>query len=85
MVRVGGMWGILVPKRLLALAALPDLVQIRAEPGRIEIGAARRPRAGWADAARKMRARGDDVFLDAPPPARIKRVTSKAMHRHVRL
>ena len=34
------------------------------------IGAVRRPRAGWVEAAQCMVARGDDGLLDAPTPTR---------------
>ena len=65
-VRVGNSRGIRLPKPLLDEAGLPDEVEIHAEPGRIIIESAVRPRAGWADAAREMAGRGEDVLLDAP-------------------
>ena len=64
-VRIGNSRGIRVPKLLLDQADLPDEVQLRAEPGRLVVSAAKRPRSGWAVAARAMRERGDDVLLDA--------------------
>ena len=67
-VRVGNSRGIRLPKPLLDQAGLPDEVEIHAEPGRIVIVSASRPRAGWADAARGMADRGDDELLDAPTP-----------------
>jgi antitoxin MazE len=63
-VRIGNSRGIRVPKLLLDQAALPDDVELRAEPGRIVVSAASRPRAGWAAKARAMHERGDDVLLD---------------------
>ena len=63
-VRIGNSRGIRVPKLLLDQAALPDEVELRAEPGRIVVSAASRPRAGWAGKARAMHGRGDDVLLD---------------------
>ena len=69
-VRIGNSRGIRVPKLLLDRADLPDDVELRAEPGRLVVSAARRPRAGWADAARTMRERGDDGLLDAPTSTR---------------
>jgi antitoxin MazE len=63
-VRIGNSRGIRVPKLLLDRAALPDEVELRAEPGRIVISAAPRPRAGWAVKARTMHERGDDALLD---------------------
>lgn len=63
-VRIGNSQGIRVPRALLEQADLPEEVELQAQPGRLIVRAARRPRAGWADAARVMRDRGDDVLLD---------------------
>ena len=63
-VRIGNSRGIRVPKVLLDQADLPDEVEIRAEHGRLIVRAARGPRAGWAEAAKTMRARNEDVLLD---------------------
>ena len=63
-VRIGNSRGIRVPKLLLDQAALPDEVELRAEPGRIVVSAASRPRTGWAAKARAMHDRGDDVLLE---------------------
>jgi antitoxin MazE len=64
-VRIGNSRGIRVPKLLLEQAALPDEVELRAEPGRIVVSAAFRPRAGWAVKARTLHERRDDELLDA--------------------
>jgi antitoxin MazE len=64
-VRIGNSRGIRVPKILLDQADLPEEVELRAEPGRLVVSAAARPRAGWAAKARTMHQRGDDVPLDA--------------------
>ena len=64
-VQIGNSKGIRVPKVVLEHAQLPDEVELQAENGRLIVRAARRPRAGWADAAKAMRARGDDRLLDA--------------------
>lgn len=63
-VRIGNSRGIRVPRLLLDQAALPDEVELRAEPGRLIVSAASRAREGWAAAARTMRERGDDELLD---------------------
>jgi len=65
-VRIGNSRGIRVPKVLLEQAQLPEEVELYAEPGCLVVRAARRPRAGWAEAARAMRERGHDQPLDAP-------------------
>jgi antitoxin MazE len=51
---------------LLEHAQLPDEVELQAEQGRLIVRAARGARAGWAEAAKQMRARGEDQLLDAP-------------------
>jgi antitoxin MazE len=69
-VRVGNSRGIRLPKPLLELAGLREEVEIHAEPGRIVIESAARPRSGWADAARRMATEGDDGLLDQPTRTR---------------
>jgi len=64
-VRIGNSRGIRVPKLLLDQADLPDEVELRAEPGRLVVRAAARPRAGWAAKARAIHEDGDDRLLDA--------------------
>jgi len=67
-VRIGNSRGIRVPKVLLDEAGLPEEVELRAEPGRLVVSAAARPRAGWAAKARAMHQRGDDLLLDPGTP-----------------
>ena len=69
-VQIGNSRGIRVPKVLLDHAQLPDEVELQAEHGRLIVRAAQRPRAGWAEAAKAMHARGDDELLDAPTSGR---------------
>ncbi len=69
-VRVGNSRGVRLPKPLLDEAGLPEEVEIHAEPGRIVIEAATRPRAGWAEAAQQMAASGEDELLDPPTSTR---------------
>ena len=63
-VKIGNSRGIRIPKVLLDEADLPDEVELHAERGRLVVQAARHPRGGWAAAAKRMRARGDDRLLD---------------------
>jgi antitoxin MazE len=63
-VRIGNSRGIRLPKLLLEQADLPEEVELRAEPGRIVVSAATRPRSGWAAKARTMHNRGEDILLD---------------------
>ena len=69
-VKIGNSRGIRVPKALLEQAQLSDEVELQAEPGRLVVRAGRRPRAGWAEAAKAMHARGDDHLLDEPTTTR---------------
>ena len=59
-----------MPKALLDQAQLPAEVELYAEPGRLLVRAARRPRAGWAAAAKAMRIDGADRLLDKPTATR---------------
>jgi antitoxin MazE len=69
-VRIGNSKGIRVPKVLLDQAQLPEDVELYAEPGLLVVRAARRPRSGWAEAAKMMRPRGHDTLLDEPTGTR---------------
>ena len=69
-IRIGNSRGIRVLKVFLEQAQLPEEVELHAEPGRLVVRATRRPRSGWADAARTMRQRNDDQLLDEPTSTR---------------
>lgn len=69
-VRIGNSQGVRIPKPLLEQAGLPEDVELHAEDGRIVIAAGRQPRSGWAEAARELRARGEDGLRDASAPVR---------------
>ena len=62
--KIGNSRGIRIPKTLLDEASLSDEVEVHAQPGRLVIQAVRRPRSGWATAAKRMGARGDDRLLE---------------------
>lgn len=68
-VPVGNSQGVRIPKPLLEHAGIGGEVELHAETGRIVIAAARRARAGWAEAAAQLRARGEDGLLETPAPA----------------
>lgn len=72
-VKIGNSRGIRVPKFLLDQAQLPDEVELHAEPGRLVVLATRRPRTGWARAARAMREQAHDALLDEPTATRFDR------------
>jgi antitoxin MazE len=65
-VRIGNSQGIRVPRALLEQAELTEDVELQAQPGRLIVRAARRPRAAWAEAAQAMHAHGEDGLLEAP-------------------
>jgi antitoxin MazE len=65
-VRIGNSKGIRLPKILLQEAQLEDEVELQAEPGRILISRTAQPRTGWAEAALRMHAQGEDRLLDPP-------------------
>jgi antitoxin MazE len=69
-IRVDNSRGIRIPKILLDQAQLPDEVELCAEPGRLVVQGVRRPRAGWAEAARALHERRHDVLLDWPTTTR---------------
>jgi antitoxin MazE len=69
-VRIGNSRGIRVPKALLDQAELPPEVELYAQPGRLVVRALRRPRTGWAEAAKVMRERAHDRLLDEPTATR---------------
>ena len=68
LIRIGNSRGIRLPKPLIAQAGLTDEVELRLHAGAITIRPAADPRAGWAEAAKLMRERGDDRLLDPPTP-----------------
>jgi antitoxin MazE len=68
LVRIGNSRGVRIPKPLIEEAGLADEVQITVKRGAILIASARRPRSGWAEAARDLAGRGDDCLLDEPAP-----------------
>jgi len=68
LVRIGNSRGVRLPKPLIDQAGLTDEVEIRVEGGAIIIERAASPREGWADAAKEMYARSEDVLLDPPVP-----------------
>ena len=69
-VRIGNSRGIRIPRPLLEQAGLPEDVDLRVEDNRIVIAPAAQPRAGWADAARRLRSRAEDGGLDPPVATR---------------
>jgi antitoxin MazE len=59
-VRIGNSQGVRLPKLMIEEAGLGEDVELRVEAGQIVIAAPRVARAGWAEAARRAHAAGDD-------------------------
>ena len=65
-VRIGNSRGVRVPKALLDQCGIEDVVELSVTDNRIIISPLDAPRAGWAEAAQQMAARGEDGLLDPP-------------------
>lgn len=72
-VRIGNSRGVRLPKPLIEQAGLGEEVELRVEEGAIVIQSASRPRAGWAEAARRLAAEPGNGLLDEPAPTRFDR------------
>ncbi|MGH7378488.1 MAG: AbrB/MazE/SpoVT family DNA-binding domain-containing protein [Gemmatimonadales bacterium] len=64
LVRIGNSRGIRLPKPVIEEAGLADEVELRVRPGAIVIAPAAGPRAGWAEAAKRLRDRDGDRLLE---------------------
>jgi antitoxin MazE len=67
-VRIGNSRGVRIPKPLLEEAGLEGDVELRVVDSGIIIESVGAPRAGWAEAALQLTARGEDQLLDEPLP-----------------
>jgi antitoxin MazE len=73
LVRIGNSRGVRLPKPVIEQAGLTDVVELVVREGKIVISRSASRRAGWAEAASQMAARGDDKLLDAPTSTRFDR------------
>jgi len=69
-VRIGNSRGVRLPKPLIEQARLTDEVELQLRGNTIVITARPAPRAGWAEAARRLHDQGGDKLLDPPTPTR---------------
>lgn len=69
-ISIGNSRGVRIPKSLLEQAGLRDEVEVTAEGNAVVIRPTAKPRAGWADAFRRMAAQGDDALLGEGAPTR---------------
>jgi antitoxin MazE len=70
LVRIGNSRGVRLPKPIIEEAGLEEDVELRVRGSAVIISSRRRPRAGWAEAARTMNEKRDDQLLDKPTPTR---------------
>ncbi len=68
LVRIGNSRGVRLPKAIIAQAGLTEEVELDVRDGAVVIARAPSARSGWADEARQMRQRGEDLLLDPPVP-----------------
>jgi antitoxin MazE len=70
LIRIGNSRGVRLPKPVIEEAGLAEDVELQVRGGAVVISSRRRPRAGWAEAARRLREGGEDRLLDRPTPTR---------------
>jgi antitoxin MazE len=68
LVRIGNSRGVRLPKAIIAQAGLTEEVELDVRDGAVVIARTSSARSGWADAARQMRQRDEDLLLDPPVP-----------------
>ena len=70
LIRIGNSRGVRLPKPVIEAAGLNEEVELEVRNGTVVLARAQKPRAGWADAARQLRARGEDRLLQPSTPTR---------------
>ena len=68
LVRIGNSRGIRLPKVVIEQANLTEEVELEVRGATVVISAAKKPRAGWAQAAKEAHALGEDRLLDPSAP-----------------
>ena len=63
-VRIGNSRGIRIPKAVLTQCGLTGPVELEVRDGQLVVRRPFRPRSGWEDAFRRMKAHRDDTLLD---------------------
>ena len=64
LVRIGNSRGVRLPNAIIAQAGLTEEVELDVRDGTVVIARTNSARSGWADAARQMRQRDEDLLLD---------------------
>lgn len=67
LVRIGNSRGLRLPQAVIEQAGLKDQIELTVRKGAITLRPARRPRAGWEDAARRCHENGDDGLILGEP------------------
>jgi antitoxin MazE len=67
-VNIGNSCGVRLPKVLLEQSGLGEEVELEVRGNSIAILPARRPRAGWAEAAQQLHDENGDLLLDGDMP-----------------
>jgi antitoxin MazE len=70
LVRIGNSRGVRLPKPVIEQAGLSEDVELRVRQGSITILPKAELRSGWAEAAQRLSAHGEDRLLDRPSPTR---------------
>ena len=64
-IKIGNSKGLRIPKAILEQCKMDTMVNLTVEEGKLIITPYKNPREGWAEAFKRMAARGDDTLLDA--------------------
>jgi antitoxin MazE len=72
-VRIGNSRGIRLPRPLIAEAGLTEEVELEVRKGGLFVAAVKGARAGWAEAAAALAARGGDRSVGGDVPTRFDR------------
>jgi len=70
LVRIGNSRGVRLPKPVIEEAGLAEEVELQVLGNTVVIRSRHTARAGWAEAARRMREAGHDRLLDRTTPTR---------------
>jgi len=70
LIRIGNSRGVRLPKPVIEQAGLTGEVELRVRQGSITILPKAGRRSGWAEAAQRLSADGEDRLLDRPTPTR---------------
>ncbi len=70
LIRIGNSRGVRLPKPVIEEAGLGEEIEFQVREGAVIIRSSRRPREGWAEAARLMHEREKDYLPDEPSATR---------------